>query len=139
MHPIPDVTLQELREAPQDLKFGGVTFAVDVDLWRDFQPVSPPDGQPLAVRAVVTAQGAAAFPDDITSAYAWVIMGGVYWASWMESQGAPGATPNARSYRADGGPKWGPLVVVDVVVGLRSSGSVLHLVRIPDVTIERID
>jgi hypothetical protein len=139
IHPVPAVTFQQLRDAPENLKFDGVTFTVDVELWRDFMPPAPADGRPLAARAVVTAENTGAYPANITSAYVWVVSGGVFWASWMEETGAPPGAPNARIYRADGGPLWGPNVLVDVVVGLRTSGANLHLVQIPDVVISRTD
>ena len=64
-HPIPDVTLQDLRDAPEDLKFGGVTFTLDVGVWRHFQPPSPPEGRLLAAHGLVTAENAGTFPGDV--------------------------------------------------------------------------
>ena len=34
--------------APHIVAIAGATLRVDASLWRDFQPISPPDGKPLA-------------------------------------------------------------------------------------------
>ena len=45
--------IQELLDAPEQLDIDNYSFALEAGLWRDFMPVSPPDGHPLI--AVATA------------------------------------------------------------------------------------
>ncbi|HEU4334548.1 MAG TPA: hypothetical protein VFT32_08660 [Candidatus Eisenbacteria bacterium] len=137
--PPPSFTVSELLAAPLDLKFDGITYEVEVELWRDFMPPSEPDGRPMAAFALVTAVGALDWPAEITTLYVYVVKDGEVWASKMERD-ASGARPaNQRLYVARDGPKWGPGITVDVVIGIRTTNGVIHLVRTPDVLIRRSD
>lgn len=138
-HPTaPSYTPEELRASLDYLKFYGITFDVSVALYRDFMPQSPPEGQPLTAHLTVVATGESRFPDGITSAYVWVLNGDEIWSSWMEPLG-DGGVANQRRYFAGGGPLWDPGLLVDVVVGLRTSPTSVHLVLIRDVKILRTD
>src|SRR3989442_811672 len=49
----------ELHNAPQQTTLAGVTLQLETYLWRDYQPVAPPDGEPLiAVLPVKSVDGA---------------------------------------------------------------------------------
>src|SRR2546426_9873342 len=49
----------ELHNAPQQTTLAGVTLQLETYLWRDYQPVAPPDGEPLiAVLRVKSVDGA---------------------------------------------------------------------------------
>jgi hypothetical protein len=137
--PPPAYTIAELLAAPLDLKFEGITFEVEVELWRDFMPPSEPDGRPMAAFATVTAVGALDWPAEITTLYVYVVKESEVWASKMERDASGVRPPNQRLYVARDGPKWGPGIAVDVVIGIRTTNGVVHLVRIPEVLIRRSD
>lgn len=135
----PSYTISELLAAPVELKFGGITYEVGVELWRDFMPPTPADGSPLAAHARILAVGALDWPADITTIYVYVVKGAEVWASKMERVAAPTLPANERLYAAREGPKWDTGIRVDVVIGVRTSNGVVHLVRTPDVLIQRSD
>ena len=138
--PVPNYTLDELRAAPElEVKFGGIVFAVDAELWRDFMPVSPPDGGPLVAFVEATAVGETAFPGEVAAVYLWVLKDVEVWGVKMEYDPTIPRPAGTRMYVARDGPKWGPGISVEVVVGFRTTGGDVHLVRIPSVPIQRSD
>jgi hypothetical protein len=139
VHPVPEFSTQELLAAPEALKFSGIAFDVTAALWRDFQPVSPPEGRGLAAAVEATALGEPVYPSEIVSAYVWVLWGDDRWESWLKPQGSPAGEPATMRYGAADGPLWGPGIEVEVVVGFRTSSSVVHLVKIPGVPVTRTD
>src|SRR4051794_20866264 len=46
---VPDRTIGELRAAPTVVTIDGTTIELQADVWRDFQPISPPGGKGLRV------------------------------------------------------------------------------------------
>lgn len=123
-----DPEIDGLRATPTSAIISGQPFELQVDLWRDFMPVAPPDGQPLAV--VVR------LPDQMTGVSVeriWVIFGDRLWSADAEQ------VPGTQDWVARGGPKWGPEVRVDVVAQLREAGGRAILVRAADRLIQRTD
>ena len=108
----------ELRGAPQVIAVGGVTVQLGTYLWRDFQPITPPDGKPLIAVLRVTSVDAAAIPATLQADSAWVLNADLAWAAAVREEQPRGASPSAFEVVARGGPKWGPGVTVDVVVRL---------------------
>jgi hypothetical protein len=117
-----------LRETPTSAMVAGQPFELPVSLWRDFMPVAPPDGQPLAV--VIR------LPDHLTTVrveHIWVIFGDEVWSAEAEQ------VPGTQDWVARNGPKWGPGARVDVVARLREGAGTQVLVRAADRMIERTD
>ena len=123
-----DPELDGLRATPTSAIISGQPFALQVDLWRDFMPVAPPDGQPLAVVVRLPDQMGTVSVERI-----WVIFGDQLWSADTEQ------VPGTRDWVARGGPKWGPGVGVDVVARLREAGGREVLIRAPDRLIQRTD
>lgn len=120
----------DLSSAPASAEVDGRALRIEADLWRDFQPVAPPDGQPLrAVVRVVAADGQSP-PDDVTIERLWVLKGDERWAPAVQTEG--------HTAHAADGPKWGPGIEVDVVARL-VRGKQSWLVRVQDVTVKRTD
>jgi hypothetical protein len=120
--------LAGLRGTPTSAILGGQLFELQVHLYRDFMPVSPPNGQPLAV--VVR------LPDRLATVRVeriWVIFGDQVWSADVEQ------VPGTQDWVARGGPKWGPGVRVDVVARLRDATGNEVVIRAPDRLIERTD
>ena len=81
---------------------------------------------------------AGSFPDSVLDVYAWVIReSSDVWAAALSFQGV--GLDGARHYYSGGGPLWDPGILVDVVVGVRTSPSSVSLVLLRDVSIHRSD
>jgi hypothetical protein len=124
----PDATLTELLAAPTELDFDGVAFQAQVFASRDFAPVAPADGRPLAVVVRV----GASFP-SVTIERVWVIYSGQVWSSTATR------VEGTSDWVAHDGPKWGPGVTVDVVMQTSHPTFGPRLLRRPAVVIGRTD
>lgn len=118
----------DLRRIPTTAIVGGQPFALSVDLWRDFMPVAPPNGQPLAVVVRLPQHLATVAVERI-----WVIFGDEQWSAIAEQ------VPGTQDWVARNGPKWGPDVRVDVVARLREDNGRNVLVRAAERLIQRTD
>ncbi len=114
------------------MEIDGREYTLSANAWRDFQPVAPPDGQPLVVVVKVTTADQASVPADLTIDHVWVLSGKEQWSAAPE----PGTTRLETSVR--GGPKWGPGIKADVVVRLKQ-GKKTWMVRAAGVDIKRTD
>jgi len=131
--------LGRVRAAAESVAAAGATLRLDTYLWRDFMPVAPPDGQPLRAVLRITTADSSAFPPALRADAAWVLNGGAVWATWLEE--ARPRTPGDPTLEvgAQGGPKWGPGIEVDVVVRLRGVAGAAGYLRARDQLIHRTD
>ena len=113
--------------APPVVSLAGTTVRLETHLWRDFQPISPPDGKPLAVVLRLITIDGAPIPAALHADSAWVVNGGLVWATALtEEPRIPSAS--YLDVVGRGGPKWGPGIEVEVVAQLRDAGG--HSVRL---------
>ena len=117
----PDQTITQLRAAPTVATIDGTRIELQVDVWRDFQPISPPGGKGLRVSARLPATTATLILERI-----WVLFGDELWDS------TPIAVPGSTTWTAGEGPQWGPGVSVDVVAQVRGPSGTVRLVRAAD-------
>jgi hypothetical protein len=121
----------ELRSAPTSIVVDGRALTLRASLWRDFMPISPPDGRPLAaVLQVQPADGTPVSP-SIRATAVYVVLGGDVWTAAALEERPRSETAPAYEVVARDGPKWGPDVNVDVVVRL-TDGSRSWLLRAPE-------
>ncbi|HEV7992870.1 MAG TPA: hypothetical protein VGP25_13650 [Gemmatimonadaceae bacterium] len=119
----------ELQAAPASIVVEGQTLVLRPELWRDFMPITPPNGKPLA--AVLRLYAASGTP--VTASFhvdaAWVVNGADMWAPSVEEN--PFARWNPQYYEvvAHDGPKWDPGILVDVVVRVREASGATQLLR----------
>jgi hypothetical protein len=99
-------------------------------LWRDFMPISPSDGKPLAGVLRIQTQDGSNIPADVAADTAWVLRGSDAWGTPVTAPGERSAGPVYEVSFADG-PKWGPNDTVDVVVRLRDAAGKVALLRAP--------
>jgi len=90
----------------------GCALRLEAELWRDFQPVAPPDGQPMMAVVRLAAEDGASLPAGVSVTRVWFASEGKQWTP----KPAAGATGNELHFA--GGPKWGPGTTADVVVEL---------------------
>lgn len=108
-----------LRRAPQQLPLDGVIFALDTYLWRDFMPIAEPEGSNLfSMVKLHTGNGGNIHIKPVLQAQ-YVIYGDAVWKTPFERVDF---YTNSIEGLSNGGPKWGPDVLVDVVLELQYEG-----------------
>jgi hypothetical protein len=102
-------------------------------------PVSPPDGKPLVALVQVLEQNGQPIAPDLKLEYLWVINGSEIWGTPFSDEETASPRQGELNAIARNGPKWGPQIQVDVVVGLRRGGGPLEFLRAADQWIVRTD
>ena len=128
----------EFATIPTVVQVAGHELALEAHLWRDFQPVAPPDGQPLVAVLYVKTTDGGPFPAGVTADQVTVVYGEERWTAAARQENA-GWRQDILEAVARNGPRWGPHVNVDVVVRLRGPGDQVHLLRAPNQRIGRTD
>lgn len=124
------MSIKMLNSAPKNLIVNGIELSMESDLWRDFMPISPPDGKPLIARIEIRAQNERDLPEQLNADAIWVVYENQVWgAKLTETQSDHDSTRLVKVAR--NGPKFGPgenaTVVVRIIYGnktylLRNSG-----------------
>jgi hypothetical protein len=128
----------ERVDAPTQVRVDGYDLTLETYVWRDFQPISPPDGKPMiAVLHVRTTDGRP-FPAGVTADQVTVVFGEQTWTAPVRVE-HPSARPSALALVARDGPRWGPHVNVNVVVRLRDSNGGEHWLGAVNQPIHRTD
>jgi len=131
--------LVQVRAATARVTAAKAELRLTAYLWRDFMPVSPPDGKPLAAALSITTADSSAFPADLRADAAWVLNGADVWATWVsETAGRAPGDPTLHVL-VNGGPKWDPGTLVDVVVRLRDGSGAAWYLGVKRQTIQRTD
>jgi hypothetical protein len=135
------LALAQLRSAPDTLALGGQKLVLDTFLWRDFQPIAPPDGEPLIGIFRVYSADSTALPEDFAVEAAWLVDGTEIWATYFTGEEPPESEQQPYLWYevARRGPKWGPGITVDAVVRIRNADGVAYLLRAPGQQIWRTD
>ena len=131
-------TAAMLPEIPESVNIGAAEYRFDAYLWRDFMPISPPDGKPLLCSIQVKEVGSKTFAPGVTAEHLWVFHEAEVWSTPFSDEERPSGG-NILDKMARGGPNWGPGVNVDVVVALRDVGGRRHLLRRVQQPIDRTD
>jgi hypothetical protein len=127
--------------APEQIEIDGREYILETYLWRDFMPISPPDGKPLIALIWVTATDSLAFPSSIDANRLWVINDELVWETEFSDENLP-KDPNRKHQLekiARDGPKWGPNIQVEVVVQVVDGENNTYLLRASDQWIYRTD
>jgi hypothetical protein len=127
-----------LRAVPLTVSIGGVPLRISASLWRDFMPSAEVDGGRLIAVVKVRADSPSA-PPPIRATRLAVVHDLKVWTSPVVNQ--DGQMPSSPPFQvvARRGPKWGPDVVVDVVLEIQDHDQRRHLVRAADQLIFRTD
>ena len=89
-------------------------YFLEAFLWRDFMPISPPNGKPLISINWLISVDSSVIPSNIELKQQYVIYDDLVWISQYENETHP--TPYYKLKRVSrNGPKWGPFVTVKVV------------------------
>ena len=110
-----------LITAPTSVVLDGKTFTLSASLWRDFQPISPPDGKPMLAVLQVQNRDGSDVPMTVTADTVWLVHGTEVWSGVPREERSRQDTAPIYELVARDGPKWEPGVHVDVVVQLRDA------------------
>ncbi len=138
-HSFTTLPLGEILSAPERIKIDDRQYILETYLWRDFMPISPPDGKPLLARIRVTAQDSLPFPVSIDIDRLWVINGSEVWeAVFSEKERVTGIKLKNQLERiARNGPKWRSGIRVDIVVRVIDTKGNAYLLKDSDQLIHR--
>jgi hypothetical protein len=131
--------LARVQAATDSVTAEGALLRLSSCLWRDFMPVAPPDGDALRVRLRITTANSSAFPSALRADAAWILNGRDVWATWVQETRQRLPDYPALEVGAEGGPKWGPGIEVDVVVRLRDAAGSARYLRARKQLIQRTD
>lgn len=122
------ISASTLTASPTSVVVDGKTLTLAVSLWRDFQPISPPDGKPMIAGLQVTSLDGSAVPATVAADTVWLVRGTEVWSGVAREERSRQDTAPVYEVVVRDGPKWEPGVLVDVIVQLRdASGRVVRL------------
>lgn len=119
------------------LQIGNRKYILKAALWRDFMPISPPNGRPMiAINRLISADSSA-IPSNIQLVKQYVILNDSIWISDYEN--ASNQTNEFTIERTSiNGPKWGPNVGVDVIAKVTDTNTNTdHHLIVKNVNIDR--
>jgi hypothetical protein len=131
-------SLAALRAVPLRVSISSTSLRISVFLWRDFQPTFDRDGH-LLIAAVRVSTVAEALLPEISAGRIAVIRRGQAWIAPMVEENPYSRGDSHLEVVARNGPRWGPGILVDVILELRDSSGKAHLIRVPDEEIERTE
>ena len=137
------VAIKDLRKAATEVEIDGQSLSLSAYPWRDFMPgaANGPDGSPMMVGLKVATTDKKPFPSGVRLDRVWVLFGEQVWEtsklrdqngpsydkdSWINCSDSPVCEVTVRN-----GPKWGPGVLVDVVVRLTDREGQHQLLKAP--------
>ena len=101
-------------KALNSIVIDGDSYKIEATVWRDFMPVSPPNGKGMISINTLINQNSQPIPDKLKMAEQYVIYDHSVWISGYENSGISGINWQ-RERVSRNGPKWGPGVYVDVI------------------------
>ena len=121
---------------PDTLESCSGRYILECFLWRDFMPISPPNGNPLRAIATLTEIDATPIPESVALDHLWVFNSLAFWSTDFSEDAMPPVPPYQLARIARCGPKWEPGILVDVVVSVRC-GADWQYVKAKDIVIRR--
>ncbi len=135
----PDIPVGQLLAAPDTVQVEGRQLYLQTYVWRDFMPISPPDGKPLVAVMYITAVDTARLPATISADAVWIVYNNQVWKSWIADAANDGVKVPRLAKIARDGPKWGPGVKVDVIVRVLDAKAHGYMLHAPQQLIGRTD
>ena len=135
----PSYETDVLLAGPETVSIGGQEYALETFMWRDFAPITPPGGQPLIAIIWVTEVDSLSIPQGLDATILFVINDDEVWETPFSDEDPSPLTPEYKLEKvARDGPKWGPDILVAVVVQIVIDGST-YLLKASDQYIGRTD
>ncbi|HKK09418.1 MAG TPA: hypothetical protein VJ939_01215 [Bacteroidales bacterium] len=112
----------ELKSKAQNsFRLNGDLYTLEAFAWRDFMPISPPDGKALISINRLINNNSNPIADELNMVQQYVIYDHSVWVTGYE-KGSGNSSINWQREKVSGnGPKWGPNVYVDVISVVRNT------------------
>ncbi len=125
-------------KASSTIRIDSHDYFLDAVLWRDFMPVSPPDGKPLASVNWLIRSDSTSIPEEIIMTRQYVILNDSIWIADYEN-GSP--TPSYKIEKVSrNGPKWGPGTFVEIISEINNTKTNrVYFLKLDKVYIGRTD
>jgi len=122
----------DLLKTPVEVHSPFGRLKLEVAAWRDFQPISPPDGKPLIITGRLINTDSVAIQDSVWISFAYVVFGKEVWKTRPTGETRQPAQPNVIEFVLRDGPKWEPGVLIDVIVRIEDKTGATYLLRVRD-------
>ncbi len=150
----PNYLYDELIKSPTAIQIDSIDVELSIFLWRDYMPISPPNGNPLAANIRIGSEPETLYTiidgnlvfigldysDAIRNLDAdkmWVFNKNSVWEANLESVGTINTSYVNKS--ASGGPLWETGILVDAVVRLVQDDSTYFYIKKENIEIHRTD
>ncbi len=128
-----------LSAATKEVIISNYNFTLSASLWRDFQPISPPDGKPLILVAEIIESNSMAIPANIKVDAFWVINGDQVWSGNFSAEERATTPLYTRRIIIRDGPKWETGNYVDLVIRLLDDEENTYWLKEENLLIERTE
>jgi len=126
-----------LNEIPDQLKINGNKIKAEVYLWRDFQPISPPEGKPLRVVVKIRDEEGKPLSPGLKLKRIKILYQDESWEAALKERPRPSEEVSEITGTAGGGPKWPPDSTVDVIVTLENGEGKIYQLKVTQQRIEK--
>lgn len=130
-------SMTQLRAAPTQIIIAGRSYKIEAFIWRDFMPISPPDGKPMIASIKLIAEDGNSVPSNLVPEKLWALKSDdeEVWETNFTDE--PRFSEGMVEIVARNGPKWEPDTEIDVVVQLSDGENKTYLLRSPSQKIQR--
>ncbi len=126
-----------LSSATKEVIISDFYYTLSARLWRDFQPISPPDGKPLILVVDIIESNSKNIPSSVVVDSFWVINGDQIWSGILSTEEHPSTPLYTRRITIGDGPKWETGIYVDLVIRLLDREKNTHWLKQENLLIER--
>ena len=136
-----ETDVKKLLSSPDTVVVHGQKLVLNTYLWRDFMPISPPNGKPLQATIKIVPVEDEYIKSTIDADQVWMIHGSEIWNERLEDVRKPQPENRIRVLEkvCRNGPKWDPGSEVTVVVRLQDRDGKFYFLRASKQKIERTD
>ena len=131
------IPVTKLQAAPTQISIAGRSYKIEAFVWRDFMPISPPDGKPMIANIKLVAEDGNSVPSNLIPDKLWVIKTDDQQVWEINFTDPPRLSGGTVEIVARNGPKWEPGTDIDVVVQLSDGGNKTYLLRSPSQKVQR--
>ena len=130
-------SISELQAAPTQITIAGRSYKIEAFVWRDFMPISPPDGKSMIASIKLIAEDGNSVPSNLVPDKLWVIKTDDEQVWEINFTDPPRLSGGTVEIVARNGPKWEPGTDIDVVVQLSDGENRTYLLLSPSLKVQR--
>ncbi|MCT7952326.1 hypothetical protein NG798_21250 [Ancylothrix sp. C2] len=133
------VNIKTLLSAPTTLKIDNRQYNLETYLWRDFMPMTPPDGTPLIASLRLSAADGKIVPNSLNANRIWLIENGqILWETNLADENRQPPSNQIKRI-ARNGPNLQPGTAVDIVVQVTDNKNQTYFIKASKQIIQRTD